>query len=293
MDYREMFAHHRRLGAEVTVAATPVRAEEAPAFGILKTGAAHRITEFYEKPRLDQLDGKESAVTPELEAEGRVYLASMGIYIFNADVLRDVLDAHPGEHDFGKEIIPGAIGARHVVAYPFTGYWNDIGTVRSYYDTSIMLAQPKPAFNLYDPEMPLYTNARMLPPAKVVRSTVADSIIGEGSVIVDSDISECVVGIRTYIGPRTHLRRTVLLGADYYEWQDPEDRTPVQGPAHPGVGEGARIEHAIVDLNASIGPHCVIVNREGVQEGEGPGFYIRDGVVVVVKNAEIPAGTVI
>ncbi len=293
MDYCEMLAHHERVGAEITVAVTPVEAKEAPGFGILKTDEEHRITEFHEKPPLHDLEGKESPVSPEMQAGGRVYLASMGIYIFNANVLRDVLDARPDDHDFGKEIIPGAIGQRHVTAYPFTGYWNDIGTIRSFFETNIMLAQPKPDFNLYDANRPLYTAARMLPPAKLTRSKIERTIIGEGSVIVDSEITDAVIGVRSFIDRGTRIHRSVLLGSDYYAWQNPEARDPVQGPANPGIGEGTRIESAIVDRNASIGKGCVIVNTEGVQEGEGPGFHIRDGIVVIVKNAEIPDGTVI
>lgn len=293
MDYCAMQAHHEQYGAEITVATTPVTAADAPAFGILKTDERHRITEFHEKPPLEELAGKESPVSPMMESAGRIYLASMGIYIFNADVLWEVLNGRPEDNDFGKQIIPGAIRDRHVVSYPFTGYWNDIGTIRSFFDTNIMLAQPHPEFDLYDPDRPLYTNARMLPPAKVIRTRVENAIISEGSVIVDSDISNSVIGIRSYIAHQTVIRRTVLMGADYYPWHTPEDREPVQGPARPGVGEGTRIENTIVDRNASIGKHCVITNREGVQEGEGAGYYIRDGIVVIVKNAEIPDGTVI
>ncbi len=293
MDYRLMLDHHRRLGADITIAVTPVTAEDAPGFGILKTDERHRITEFHEKPPLQDLDGKESPVTAELEAAGRIYLASMGIYVFEADVLRDVLDARPDEHDFGKEVIPRAIHERSVVTYPFTGYWNDIGTVRSFFETNIMLAQPQPPFNLFDPAMPLYTNARLLPPGKITRSRVENSIIGEASVIVDSEITNSVIGIRSFIDRDTRLDRTVILGADYYRWSDPEVRSRVQGPTYPGVGAGTRIENAIVDKNASIGNGCVIRNSAGVQEGEGSGFYIRDGVIVIVKNAEIPDGTVI
>ena len=150
MDYRKMLKHHEALGAEITVATTPVVAAEAPGFGILKTDAEHRITEFYEKPKLEELAGKESPVSPEMEAAGRVYLASMGIYIFSAGVLSQALDAHPGDHDFGKEVIPRAIHGRKVVSYPFTGFWSDIGTVRSFFDTNIMLTQPRPEFDLYD-----------------------------------------------------------------------------------------------------------------------------------------------
>ena len=156
-----------------------------------------------------------------------------------------------------------------------------------------MLAQPQPAFNLYDANMPLYTNARMLPPAKVTRSHVENTIVGEGSVIVDSEITNCVIGIRSFIDRGTRLNRTVFMGADYYRWADPDDRGRIQGPTHPGVGAGTRIEGAIIDKNAAIGNGCVITNRPGVQEGEGPGFFIRDGIVVILKNAEIPDGTVI
>jgi glucose-1-phosphate adenylyltransferase len=293
MDYRPMLEHHKQHDADITVAVTPVRAADAPGFGILKTDGEHRITEFYEKPRREELEGKESPVPPEMQEAGRTFLASMGIYIFNAGVLRDVLDGNPDDHDFGKQIIPNSIQSCRVVAYPFTGYWNDIGTVKSFFDTNIMLAQPRPDFNLYDPERPLYTNARMLPPAKVIRTSVERSIIAEGSVIVDAEITDSVIGIRSYIGARAQIRRVVIMGADYYGWQGCEGRAPVQGPANPGVGEDSRIECAIVDRNASIGKGCVITNKEGVQEGEGPGFYIRDGIIVIPKNAEIPDGTVI
>lgn len=293
MDYRVMLEHHKAHNAEITIAVTPVRAEEAPGFGILKTDAEHRITEFYEKPKIDNLAGKESPVTPELEAQGRIYLASMGIYIFNSHALQEELDSNPQDHDFGKQIIPRAIGSRSVVAYPFTGYWNDIGTVRSFFETNIMLAQPKPEFNLYDANMPLYTNARMLPPVKINRSRIEHAIIGEGSVIVDSEISNAVIGVRTYVAAGSRIDRAVMMGADYYPWQDPSERNPVQGPINPGIGEGTVIQGAIIDRNASVGRGCVITNQEAIQEGEGPGFYIRDGIVVILKNAEIADGTII
>jgi len=294
MDYRTMLAHHRRLGADITIGVTPVVAAEAPGFGILKTDDDHRITEFYEKPKLDQLEGKESPVSPEMQAAGRVYLASMGIYIFECEVLYDVLRERPNAHDFGKEIIPAAIHERKVVAYPFTGYWNDIGTIGAFFDTHLMLAQPKPDFNLYDTNMPLYTNARLLPPAKVTRSRVENAILCEASIIVDSDISNAIIGIRSYVAGGTRIHRAVLMGADYYRWEEEASRGRTQGgPAFPGVAEGTRIENAIIDKNVSIGRNCVITNEAGVQEGEGPGFYIRDGIVVVVKNAEIAEGTVI
>jgi glucose-1-phosphate adenylyltransferase len=293
MDYRILLDFHQDHGADITVAVTPVVADDAPGFGILKTDETQRITEFYEKPRLSDLAGKESPVSPDLEAAGRIYLASMGIYVFEAQVLYDVLDARPDDHDFGKAVIPGVIHDLNVFAYPFKGYWNDIGTVRSFFETNIMLAQPHPAFNLYDPDFPLYTDALMLPPAKISRSRLENSLVGVGSVIVDSDIANCVIGLRSFIDRGSYLRRTVFMGADYFRWEESEARSSAQGPTYPGVGRNTRIENAIVDKNASIGNDCRITNEARVQEGEGPGYYIRDGIVVILKNAEIPDGTVI
>jgi glucose-1-phosphate adenylyltransferase len=293
MDYRAMLRYHEESDADITIAATPVVAQDAPGFGILKTDEGGRITEFYEKPRPHDLAGKESPVPEEMQAEGRIYLASMGIYVFDARVLHEVLDERPDDHDFGKEIIPRAIKERKVVSYPFTGYWNDIGTVRSFFETNIMLAEPKPAFNLFDERMPLYTNTRLLPPAKVTRSRVENSLICEASVVIDSDITDTVIGIRSYVGARTRLTRTVMMGADYYRWEDPASRSRVEGPPSPGVDDDTVIEGAIVDKNASIGKRCVITNAGAVQEGEGPGFFIRDGIIVIVKNAEIADRTVI
>ena len=293
MDYRLLIKHHMDHDADITVAVTPVVAADAPGFGILKTDESQRITEFHEKPKFEDLGGKESPVSGELAEQGRIYLASMGIYVFEAQALYDLLDARPDDHDFGKAVIPHAIHDRRVFAYPFTGYWNDIGTVRSFFETNLMLAQPHPAFNLYDPNFPLFTDAVMLPPAKVGRSRLENTIIGVGSVIVDSDISNSVIGLRSFIDWGTRLHRTVLMGADYFRWEESDARRTLQGPIYPGVGHNVQIENAIIDKNASIGSGSVITNAQGVQEGEGPGFYIRDGIIVVVKNAEIPIGTVI
>jgi glucose-1-phosphate adenylyltransferase len=293
MDYRAMLAHHKEHGADVTVATTPVTADEASAFGILKTNDNHAITEFHEKPPRDELEGKDSPVSEEMERAGRIYLASMGIYIFGGDVLRDMLDEDEDAHDFGKEIIPDAIENRRVISYPFTSYWSDIGTVKSFFEANIMLAQPQPDFNLYDPAMPLYTNARMLAPAKVERSHVENAIISEGSVIAGAKVSDSVVGLRSYIGRGASLHRTVMMGADYYPWEAGQNQEPAQGPRNPGIGAGTRVENAIIDRNVAIGTNCVITNAQGLEEGEGPGYQIRDGVIVIEKNVEIPDGTVI
>lgn len=293
MDYRNMLEHHRETGADVTLGTIPVTAEDAPAFGILKTDDEHVITEFHEKPPADQLDGKESPVSTELEEQGRVYLASMGIYIFDRGPLRDLLEANPEDHDFGNQIIPKAIDEMKVISYPFTDYWSDIGTIRSFYDANLMLADPEPPFSLYDPNRPLYTRARMMPPAKIQNSTVQDSLVAGGSLVVNSQIAQSVVGIRSYVGHNTTLKNTVMMGADHFRWHAMEERGVIEGPADPGIGEESYVEGAIIDKNVSIGKRCIIKNRDNVQEAEEEKYHIRDGIVVIPKNTRIPDDTII
>ena len=293
MDYRTLMAHHKDRKADITIATIPVTAREAPAFGILKTDDKDAITEFYEKPPTEELDGKESPVSQEMQDAGRIYLASMGIYLFNADILRHALDDRPDDHDFGKQIIPNAIGNLRVVSYPFTDYWSDIGTIRSFFEANLMLAEQKPPFSIYNPTMRLYTNARMLPPAKIQSSYVVDSLICEGSVIINSQISNSVIGIRSFIGHNTTIKNAVIMGADYYPWHKPELRERVEGPGTPGIDEESYVEGAIIDKNVSIGKRCIIKNRDNVQEADGENFYIRDGIVVIPKNARIEDDTII
>ncbi|WP_412068124.1 glucose-1-phosphate adenylyltransferase [Rubrivirga sp. IMCC43871] len=293
MDFNTFSQHHLSTRADLTVATIPVTADDAPAFGILKTDANGIITEFHEKPPRDQLDGLESPVSAKMKAEGRVYLASMGIYMFERDVLRDVLTEDPTQRDFGKEIIPAAIASRRVASYPFTGYWSDIGTVRSFYEATLALAQPDPEFDLYDEEAPIYSNARMLPPAKLQNATIRNSMIAEASVITEATIEDSVVGIRSFVSGGAVLRRVVMLGADYHPWRDAAKRPGVNPPPHPGIGPNSVVEGAIIDKNVQIGADCRITNAEGVQEADGDGWHIRDGVIVLPKNAILPDGTVI
>ena len=293
MDYRKMQAHHEANDAAVTIGTIPVTASDAPAFGILKTNEQNVITEFHEKPAPDELAGKESPVSDEMEADGRVYLASMGIYLFDREALREMLDANPDDHDFGNEIIPAAIEERRVVSYPFGGYWSDIGTIRSFYDANLMLGKPEPEFSIYDANRPIYTNARMLPPAKIERSDVKQSLVAEGSVVSGSEVTNSVIGIRSYVQQGATVKDTVFMGADYYPWQPPEERSVAEGPDHAGIGENAHVEGAILDKNVSIGKNCRIVNADNIEEGEGENYYIRDGIVVIPKNVSIPDGTVI
>jgi glucose-1-phosphate adenylyltransferase len=291
MDYRIMLRKHQEHGADISIATIPVTAAEAPAFGILKTNDREEITEFYEKPAADDLAGKDSRVSESEAAEGRTYLASMGIYVFNRGVLRSLLAEYETSHDFGKQIIPAAIRGRRVVSYPFDGYWSDIGTIRSFYEANLMLARDKPDFDMFNPRRPLYTNARMLAPAKVQNARITSSMIAEACVITDSEISNSVIGIRAYIGPGTTVRNSVFMGADYYPWHEAAVRDPVEGPDAPGIGKGSVVENTIIDRNASIGENCVITNEQGIQEHDGDGYYIRDGLVVIPKNGLVPSGT--
>ena len=291
MDYRKIVERHIASEAAVTIATIPVTAEDAPGFGILKTNEEQVITEFCEKPQ--DLTGKASTVSESMETAGRVYLASMGIYVFNSELLFEALDMYPNDHDFGKQIIPRAIKKAKVLNYPFEGYWSDIGTIRSYYDASLMLAEPHPGFNIYDPNMRLYTNARMLGPAKMSGAKLTNSLVSEGSMIGNSAITRSVIGIRSYIGDHTTIRDSVVLGADYYPWHGTASRERVEGPEHPGVGDHTFIEGTIIDKNVRIGNQCIIRNKEGVEEHDGENYYIRDGIVVIPKNVTIPDETVI
>jgi glucose-1-phosphate adenylyltransferase len=293
MDYRKLLDHHEQNGADLTIASIPVHADDAPGLGILKTDDQHVITEFYEKPK--DLTGKDSPVTEQMRQQGRIYLASMGIYIFTQDVLWHLLEENPQAHDFGKEIIPNAIRTRRVVSYPFSGYWSDIGTIHSFYEANLMLARRHPEFDMYNPSAPIYTNARMLPPAKIQSSIIQDSIIAEACVIVNAHISNSIIGLRSYIGNNTTLKNTIFMGADHYHWHERDLRDLIEGPDRPGVDEGSYIEGAIIDRNVSIGKRCIIKNRDNIQEGEAPDktWYIRDGIVVIPKNTRIPDDTII
>lgn len=293
MDYRKMLAFHNERNADLTIATIPVHANDAPGFGIMKTDDQGVITEFYEKPKRDELEDKTSPVSETMQEQGRVYLASMGIYLFSAGMLRRLLEEAPDANDFGKQIIPGAIETHRVVSYPFDGYWSDIGTIRSFYDANIQLARRKPEFDIYNPKMPLYTNARMLPPAKIQSSYIQDSIIAEASVIVNAQISNSVIGLRSVIGNNTTIKNAIIMGSDYFPWHKPELRDSVQGPEHPGVEDESYIEGAIIDRNVSIGKRCIIKNRDNVQEFDGDNYYIRDGIVVIPKNVRIPDDTII
>jgi glucose-1-phosphate adenylyltransferase len=288
MDYRRMLETHRRHVADATVAVTPVPAEATSGFGILKMNRQGRITHFEEKPRPDRLAELQS----EVPGLGPTFLASMGIYLFGRDALeRSLADA--SLIDFGKDVIPRALNEMRVHAHPHRGYWEDVGTIRSYFEANLALTKAMPPFDFYDAARPVFTNPRFLPATKVEACAVRQALISEGSILVGAEIERALIGIRSRIGPGTQIRHSLMLGADFYETVEEMERAQAKGLPPVGIGSDSVLENAIVDKNARIGRGVRITNHSGEGERDGAGFYIRDGIVVVPKNAVIPDGTVI
>ena len=288
MDYRKMLDTHRRHVADATVAVTPVSAEQAPSFGILKVNRQGRIVQFEEKPKPERL--------PELASDGagsgQTFLASMGIYLFNRDALfSSVQDG--SLPDFGKNVIPQVVPRLRVQAHVHRGYWEDVGTIRSYFAANLALCQPVPPFDFYEAAKPVFTHPRFLPATKIENCTIKNALISEGSILVQADIERAVVGIRSRIGPGVQLRDSLVLGADYYETLDEIARSGPRGVPPIGIGEGSVVEHAIVDKNVRIGRGVRIQNRDGVQHKDGDGYFVREGIVVIPKNGVVPDGMVI
>jgi glucose-1-phosphate adenylyltransferase len=288
MDYGEFIEFHRDRRADVTIAAQPVSLADAPRFGILKTDKDGHITSFYEKPQGDELDGLEC-----ISDSDRPCLASMGIYIFRPDVLREILEASNAE-DFGKQIIPAAIESRRVYAYHFGDYWEDIGTIRSFYKANLAMTLPDPPFDFYNPQYPIYTRPRFLPPSRADGCHLDNVALAEGCIIERADIRESVIGLRSVIRADAHLTRTVMMGDDFYETPERKGENHRLGIPGMGIGRGSRIEGAIIDKNARIGENVTIRSHEGETEFvETENYTIKDGIVVIPKNAVIPDGTVI
>jgi glucose-1-phosphate adenylyltransferase len=274
MDYQKMAEFHWEHNAEITVAVHPVPREEAPRLGILKCEPDGRISEFVEKPQDPAMHDR----LVSHDDPARPLLGSMGIYLFNLSVLKDILMYHPRHDDFGTHIIPEAVHSNAVYGFPYDGYWRDIGTIRAYYETNLQLTTPDSPFNFYDPKLPIYTHARFLPGSVVQDSILTDVLLAEGSRIQKARITHSVVGIRSQVSAGTHIKDTVLIGSDYYA---PDI----------GVGPNCNIEGAILDKNARIGEGVIIRpfprGTEFVQEK----WFVRDGIVVLPKDVEIPAGT--
>ncbi|MGE0454880.1 MAG: glucose-1-phosphate adenylyltransferase [Vicinamibacteria bacterium] len=287
MDFRRMLEAHRRSVADATVAVIAVPAEETSGFGILKVNRQGRIVHFEEKPGPERLP----ELVSQMAGSGPSYLASMGIYLFNREALERALESDRA--DFGKHVIPEIVPKLRVQAYLHRGYWEDVGTIRSYYAANLALCRPVPPFDFYDAARPVYTHPRTLPATKIEQCSVREALICEGSIVIGAEIERSLVGIRSRIGRGARVTDSVLLGADLYESLDELARDAARGLPPIGIGEDALIERAIVDKNARIGRGVRIVNEGGAGDREGEGWFVRDGIVLVGKNAVIPDGTVI
>lgn len=293
MDFRHMLLQHKESGADITIATIPVKAEDATGFGIMKKDDQRRIDSFIEKPSLEALASWKSPVDDHLKSEGKEYLASMGIYIFNRDQLMDLMDTHAEATDFGKEIIPNALqGDYKVFSYEFTGYWTDIGTIRSFYEANLELSDAVPQFNLYDNQNPIYTRARLLPASKVSGTLINQTVVSEGCIIEAESITRSVVGIRTRIGKGTVIENTIMMGSDSFNTMDELSQQDPERPPF-GIGENCSISNAIIDKNARIGHNVTIHGSRSLKDGDYGPYHVVDGIVIVVKGQSIVDGTTI
>jgi len=294
MDFCEMLDHHKSTGADISIATIPVGKKEASDFGILKVDENHLITAFTEKPKQDMLADWGSDTGEKMKGLGRIYVASMGIYVFSRRMLFDLLeDEMKDATDFGKEIMPQAINKYKVASYQYEGYWEDIGQIASFFDANLALTDEIPPFNLFDSNNAVYTRPRMLPPAKISGTTLEKTIIAEGSIIHASRLQHCVIGIRARIGYGTTIVSSYLMGNDYYETLDEMERDAQKGIPKIGIGERCYIKHAIVDKNCRIGNDVRIVGGTGLEDVEHELYTIKDDIVVVKKNAVLPDGFII
>jgi glucose-1-phosphate adenylyltransferase len=294
MDFLEMITDHLQRGADISIATIPVHANDATEFGILKTDEAGMISSFVEKPKKDVLGEWASATSGIMQQQGRVYLASMGIYIFNKSVLNSLLkDHHPNATDFGKEIIPNAIENYKVASYQYEGYWTDIGNIASFYEANLALTAEIPEFNLFDNSNVVYTRPRMLPPAKISGTTLEKTLIAEGSIINASRLEHCVVGIRARIGYGTTVVSSYIMGNDFYETIEVMHENISKGTPKIGIGERCYIKDAIIDKNCRIGDDVRINGGKHLENTDHPLYSVKDGIVVVKKGAILPNGFII
>ncbi|HEY0432418.1 MAG TPA: glucose-1-phosphate adenylyltransferase [Chitinophagaceae bacterium] len=294
MDFNEMLEAHKRINADISIATIPVAARDASDFGIMKKNDEGYITSFTEKPKKDILADWESDTGDEMRRKGKVYLASMGIYIFSRKMLFDLLQSEYKEGtDFGKEIIPQSIQKYKVASYQYDGYWTDIGNIHSFFEANLSLTADIPDFNLFDNSRAIYTRARMLPPAKISGTTLEKTLITEGCIINASRIENSVVGIRSRIGHGTTVVSTYVMGNDYYETLDDIENTKKSGIPLLGIGSRCYIRNAIIDKNCRIGDDARINGGPHLENSDHALYTIKDGIVVLKKGAVIPNGFVI
>jgi len=290
MDFEQMIENHIKAEAEISIATIPVHANDVPGFGILKTDHDNMVTAFIEKPKKD-FESWKSEVSDEMAAQGRFYLASMGIYIFNRSLLYELLDGNE-RTDFGKEIIPDSIGSHKVLSFQYEGYWTDIGTIPSFFDANIGLTDDIPQFNLFDKNY-IFTRARMLPPSKMSGTHVNKAIIADGCIISASHITRSIIGIRTRIGVGTTIENCYVMGSDNYQTLEQIEEASAANSPIMGIGDRCYIKNAIIDKNTYIGNDVKINCGTKLEDGDYGTHTVQDGIVVVKKRAVIPHGTVI
>jgi len=300
MNYADFIQRHRETKADITLSVVPVDESRASDFGLMKIDNNGLVMSFSEKPKGDALKAMQVNTTvlglPVEKAKEFPYIASMGIYVFERQVLLDLLKAAPDQTDFGKEILPSSTKDYNVHAYLFKDYWEDIGTIEAFYNANLALTcQPGPPFSFYDERAPIYTRPRYLPPTKLLDCNVIESMVGEGCILRECTVKRSVIGIRSRIETGCLIDNALLMGSDYYESPSERLQTLESGKVPLGIGANTTIRRAIVDKNARIGRNVQIVNKDRVEEAnrEKRGFVIRSGIVVVIKNATIPDGTVI
>jgi glucose-1-phosphate adenylyltransferase len=291
IDFAEMIKNHREKEAHITIATIPVTSDDAVDFGILKTDNDSNITSFIEKPAKELHKDWVSDTGEEMRREGKEYLASMGIYIFNRNVMEDLLkDVYPDAKDFGKEIIPNSISEYKVISYQYEGYWTDIGNVPAFFEANIALTQDIPPFNLFDRDQTIYTRARMLPPAKISGTFMDKTMIADGSIILASRIEQSLIGIRSRIGYGSTIISCYIMGNDFYETLDVMESNRSRGIPELGIGERCFIKNAIIDKNCRIGNDVRINGGKHLEDTDHVLYTIKEGVVVVKKGAVLPDG---
>jgi glucose-1-phosphate adenylyltransferase len=293
MNFRDIIEQHIESGADITVATIPVRRADTPGFGIMQMDADRRITRFVEKPS-DKAIQDSLRLDPawysklEIQGEGEFFLASMGIYVFNRDTIFRALDNTLT--DFGKHIIPQAIRDLRVYAFVFQGYWEDIGTIRAFFEANIDVTNELPRFNFFDMAAPIFSRPRFLPGSKINGAQIDHAVISDGCILNRASITHSIIGLRCLVGPGTSLNRTILLGCDYYESLESIQEHEKAGKPRIGIGSNCRIENAIIDKNARIGDNVVMSPAGKPAKVDHPNYYIRDGIVIVPKSGVIPHG---
>lgn len=290
MDYEKLIQNHKKAKANLTVATIPVDANDAPGFGIMKTNKKGEIDSFVEKPPAEELPKWESETSDEMKAKGRVYLASMGIYVFNKNDMLRLFGDNPDATDFGKEIIPKAIdGGAKVISYPYSGYWTDIGTISSFFDANLALTDTVPDFNLYDNDRQIFTRARLLPASKLTGTSLQHVLIAEGCIIEASRIERSVIGIRSRIGKGTTIEHSIVMGNDHFATESELTSHSNEKPLL-GIGQRCFISRAIIDRNVRIGNDVRIVGGSHLEDGKYDKHHVVDGIVIIQKGSIIPDG---